>query len=251
MNNTWHGCNFGNYEMNEDGHLRVARFNIKGELIIKMSKQKPQNLVHVDAKPNETFKFFYCHGKYEYFISDKGRLKSRRYVFGTPLYIELLLKNKKDKDGYLITGHISNNSEGYIPSHLHRLVAMIFLKDFDIELTVNHKNLIKDDNRVENLEMLSIGDNIRHGWSSKYKNGYERFSYKKTYSSAENKIKRKLLYEQIKQDRISGMSYKKLSKKYNLSVSNIGMLLLKFFPEIKRFRAEYELKDNKNKKRIK
>lgn len=45
---------------------------------------------------------------------------------------------------------------------VHRLVAEAFLKNFSETMEVNHKNLIKDDNRVKNLEMVTHKNNMRH-----------------------------------------------------------------------------------------
>lgn len=45
---------------------------------------------------------------------------------------------------------------------VHRLVAKAFIKNPNNYETVNHKNFDRSDNRVENLEWLSIGDNLRH-----------------------------------------------------------------------------------------
>lgn len=45
---------------------------------------------------------------------------------------------------------------------VHRLVASQYIPNPKNCSTVNHKNLVKSDNRVENLEWLSLADNLRH-----------------------------------------------------------------------------------------
>lgn len=47
---------------------------------------------------------------------------------------------------------------------VHRLVAITYLgKPTKNGMTVNHKNEIKTDNRVENLEWIELADNLRYG----------------------------------------------------------------------------------------
>lgn len=71
-----------------------------------------------------------------------------------------ILKAGIDKDGYYrIT--LSNNGKRK-SYYVHRLVARAYLKDYDENLQVNHKNGIKTDNRIENLEMVTLQENIKH-----------------------------------------------------------------------------------------
>lgn len=50
---------------------------------------------------------------------------------------------------------------------VHRLVANAFLKENNIaNLTVNHKDGNRLNNRLDNLEWLTRGENIRHGFNT-------------------------------------------------------------------------------------
>ena len=61
------------------------------------------------------------------------------------------------------------NSDGYSytyfnskPHAIHRLVAEVWIPNPDKLRVVNHKNEIRSDNYVDNLEWLSHGDNLAH-----------------------------------------------------------------------------------------
>ena len=45
---------------------------------------------------------------------------------------------------------------------VHRLIAKTFLPDYSEELQVNHRNGIKNDNRLCNLEMATQSENMKH-----------------------------------------------------------------------------------------
>jgi hypothetical protein len=57
---------------------------------------------------------------------------------------------------------------------VHRLVMNLFVGPSN--LTVNHKNEIKNDNRLSNLEYDTIGDNIRKYWSNNEHPGFGKYN---------------------------------------------------------------------------
>lgn len=74
------------------------------------------------------------------------------------------LKQKKDKDGYLLV-NLCNNKKEYTKK-VHRLVAETFIPNYKKLPEVNHKNGIKFDNRVENLEWCTRRGNAIHMYNT-------------------------------------------------------------------------------------
>lgn len=90
-----------------------------------------------------------------YQVSNWGRVRSLK--FGKIR----ILKACKDKDGYLIvTLYKSGQSKIF---KVHRLVAETFIPNPDNLPITNHKNELKYDNRVENLEWCDAKYNTNYG----------------------------------------------------------------------------------------
>lgn len=69
-----------------------------------------------------------------------------------------------DKDGYKCVSLRANNRPKALK--VHRLVAMAFLENPKGLKQVNHKNCLKFDNTVSNLEWVSNTENQRHAWKN-------------------------------------------------------------------------------------
>jgi hypothetical protein len=68
-------------------------------------------------------------------------------------------------DGYLRLGVMFENRVRHYRAH--RLVARLYLGEPPIgKNIVNHKNGVRDDNRVENLEWVSVVENNRHAYAN-------------------------------------------------------------------------------------
>lgn len=71
-----------------------------------------------------------------------------------------LRKMREDKDGYLRFNILFERKHKTIKAH--SFVWECFYGLIKSGMTINHMNLVKDDNRIFNLELLSSGDNLRH-----------------------------------------------------------------------------------------
>ena len=101
----------------------------------------------------------------KYQISNFGNVKSLNYR-GTKK--EKLLKLVPNKIGYI---NVQLSKNGIVkPFYVHRLVAIAFLNNVKGKNEVNHINMIKHDNRVENLEWCSKSENIIHYVNNKIPN---------------------------------------------------------------------------------
>lgn len=96
-----------------------------------------------------------------YKVSNKGKVKSIRNNK------EKLLSLAKAKDGYLSVG-LYKNGKGKM-QRIHSLIAKSFIDSSYIEkgLVVNHINFIRDDNRLENLEIVTQRENTSYKRSHK------------------------------------------------------------------------------------
>lgn len=68
-----------------------------------------------------------------------------------------IMKSKPDNNGYLRVCLYNNKHRKF--KNIHRIVAQMFLPDFNEKLDVDHKNRIRHDNRVENLRMVTRQQN--------------------------------------------------------------------------------------------
>src|SRR5699024_11523796 len=79
-------------------------------------------------------------------------------------YLKRFLSPKTDKDGYLVVCLQKKGVKKYY--QIHRLVALTYIPNTKDLPTVNYKDGIKNNNKVENLEWNSISKNLRNDYLS-------------------------------------------------------------------------------------
>lgn len=102
-----------------------------------------------------------------YAVSSTGEVKrnpiSQMQSNGVPhVYKERLLKKQLNNWGYYCVNYSANGR--LVRRCIHRLVAEAFIDGASDDKQVNHKNGIKTDNRVKNLEWVTPRENTIHAF---------------------------------------------------------------------------------------
>lgn len=92
----------------------------------------------------------------DYKINEHGQVTGKRKEF---------LSQYSDKDGYLLTV-LQTKYKKRITARVHRLMGICFLVNRENKPVINHKNGIKDDNRLENLEWATESENTLHAFDN-------------------------------------------------------------------------------------
>lgn len=98
----------------------------------------------------------------DYYISELGDIFSRNYNKTGRIKKLKPIKDKNNKNGYYVITLCKENK--HYNKRIHRLVAEAFIPNPENKLEVNHKNGIKTDNRVENLEWATRKENEIHAY---------------------------------------------------------------------------------------
>jgi len=142
-----------------------------------------------------------------YFITESGEI----YRDGKKL------KPRTIPSGYIRTSFSLNGK--VLDKYNHRLVAEVYIPNPNNLPQVNHKNGIKTDNRIENLE-----------WVTQYENNLHKCKVLKEGIGEKHGMS-KLTNEEIKYIRENYISYDKkfgtlaLSKKFNVSQQLISQII--------------------------
>jgi hypothetical protein len=81
-------------------------------------------------------------------------------------YTKKILKTTQDKDGYYCVTLIYDDKSNRQPFWIHRLVALKYIPEIEGYTVVNHKDLNKQNNDINNLEWSTISKNTQHGYDN-------------------------------------------------------------------------------------
>lgn len=156
-----------------------------------------------------------------YEVSDSGSVRTVARTIRHPRGFDANLKSRVITKRLSAKGYILvniENEDGQKSRQVHRLVAQAFIDNPNNKPQVNHKNGIKTDNRVENLEWCTNRENIIHA----YANGL--IDVAKGEGSGRSKLKTKDVVS-IRERRLAGITTKDLSETYGVCKSTIKRII--------------------------
>jgi len=138
-----------------------------------------------------------------YTITEKGVIINQKTNYNKSLYI--------GSTGYYMVTLSKNNKQN--PKRVHRLIAEAYIPNPNNKPYVNHKNGIKTDNAISNLEWCTHDENMKHAFktglanNTGIKNGMAKLNPTKVKS--------------IKHALIKGESQQKIADRFGVSRSCI------------------------------
>lgn len=152
-----------------------------------------------------------------YSVSNLGKIK--RDKSGTGICkAGRILKLRQSAMGYFMTCLYKNGT----PKHFtnHSIIAQAFIGIRPKGFTINHKDGIKTNNHVDNLEYLTQKENVIHSHRNNLchpRNGENHHS---------KKFKNNDIID-IRKKYINGFSYTKIASEYNVCIESIRNIILK------------------------
>lgn len=155
-----------------------------------------------------------------YLINQWGVVKSTsRYVKcgknGSALRFKVgqVIKPYLGTDGYFYVFLSCNNKTKHFA--IHRLLAILFILNPENKREVNHKNTIRTDNSLDNLEWATPKENIQHSI---------KIGTNTQCLPGENNPAARLTNREVLEIRAESGSHISIAKKYNVSRRTVGFI---------------------------
>lgn len=134
-----------------------------------------------------------------------------------------VLKGKKSRNGYL---RVSLCKNSIVKDFLiHRLVAQTFIPNPENKPWVNHKNGIKEDNRLVNLEWSTISENIKHAYNTGLKKAVMSDELRRLTSTAVLDVRTGIFYDSITEvAKAKGINFGTLKSAINRGDKKFGII---------------------------
>lgn len=110
----------------------------------------------------EIWKTIEGYNRYE--VSNLGRIRSLNYKNTGEM--KILKGSKTGKDKKYLSLWLSDNNGNRKQFKIHRLVAEAFIPNPDNKPQINHKDGNTFNNRIDNLEWCTNGENQKHAWDN-------------------------------------------------------------------------------------
>lgn len=152
-----------------------------------------------------------------YMVSNKGRVFAKERIVGNR-YRGIIVKKSKLLSlsnclGYLICRLVDDKGKVHF-CRVHRLVALAFIPNPENKPHINHKDGVKNNNVLENLEWCTDLENSQHAWSMGLMPCGEKLKKSKLKESDVISIRT------TERD----ISLSKLAKKYGVSFQTISQI---------------------------
>lgn len=149
-----------------------------------------------------------------YMVSNFGNIKGPRREH---------LAGGMDKNGYRIFG-VWN--KGFCKTlKVHRVVAEAFLGQIPEGMQVNHKNGVKSDNRLENLEVVTASENVKHAFDVLGKKPLGKHSNRPNGGKHHNSKLTELDVAEIRNLYSNGMRQADLAAMFHTPQTNISKIV--------------------------